>query len=81
MKCYIYIQQFIFKLLKEGKLVTIYSFSSTVLFTIGQRVGLKKVMLFHPAMPLTSLYDKAKSFGIIRANYNLSERKFILIEE
>jgi hypothetical protein len=73
-------EEFIIKLLNEGKLVTIYSFSSTVLFTIGQHFGLKKVMLFHPAMPLPSLYDKSIFFGIVRANFNVSERRLIAID-
>lgn len=73
-------EEFILKLLEQGKSVTIYSFSSTVLFTIGEHLGLKKIMLFHPAMTLPSLYDNVSFFGIIRAKFDIYERKLIIFE-
>jgi hypothetical protein len=73
-------EEYILKLLELGKSVTIYSFSSTVLFTIGKHFGLKKIMIFHPAMMLPSLYDNASFFGIVRAKFDIDERRLIAIE-
>lgn len=73
-------EEFILKLLEGGKSVTIYSFCSTVLFTIGKHHGLKKIMLFHPSMTLPSLYDKVSFFGIVRAKFDIDKRRLISFE-
>jgi len=73
-------EEYILTLLEKGKSVTIYSFASSVLFTIGNHIGLKKVILFHPAMTLPSLHEQVSFFGIVRAEFDMNERKLIFLE-
>ena len=63
-------EEFIFKFLNRGHKVEVYSFSSTVLFTLGTHAALKKVMIKHPDLAIPSLYELAPLNGIDVVDYN-----------
>ena len=63
-------EELIFRLLNRGDKVVVYSFSSTVLFTLGTHAALTKIMIKHPDSAIPSLYDLAPSNGIDVVDYN-----------
>jgi hypothetical protein len=57
-------EDFIASLLEAGFRVTVFSFSSTVLFLLQQSPAIRTVMIRHEDMSLPTLYGQAADFGI-----------------
>lgn len=63
-------EDFIASMLSSDNHVTVYSFSSTVLFTLTDHPCLTKVMIKHPDVSLLSLYEKAPFYRIQLIDYD-----------
>jgi hypothetical protein len=57
-------EEFIYKYLNLGYKVIVYSFSSSVLFTLGTNLKLQKIIIKHEESIMPSLYELASSNGI-----------------
>lgn len=64
-------EEFIFRLLNTGHKVVVYSFSSTVLFTLGTHPALIKLIIKHPDMANSSIFSIAPSYEIGIVDYNV----------
>ena len=63
-------EEFIASQLSIGARVTIYSFSSTVLFTLPNHHNLVKIMIKHPELSFPSLYEKCDRYHINLIEYD-----------
>ena len=64
-------EEFIFRLLNTGHKVVVYSFSSTVLFTLGTHPALNKLIIKHPDVVISSIYSIAPLYEIDIVDYNV----------
>ena len=63
-------EDFIASMLSSGKHVTVYSLSSSVLFTMADHPYLTKIIIRHSDVSLPSLYEKSSSYGIQVMDYD-----------